>query len=124
MSIRFGISHKILPRSLLPVCALFPAQSCLRSIQLGGQVRNDQLLVRVIVRPSLDRLVVQCYRHRLLDAENGDRLEFLTNGVLSPALNVQFAIAREEVQGAVRSRGVAFAVVNVSVAPRSACLIQ
>lgn len=109
---------------MVPFCSLFPAQLRQRSVQLDGQVRNDQFLVHAIVRPSLDLLVVQCYRRRMLGAEDGDRLEFRTNGVLSLALNVQFAIAREEVQCAIRSRGVAFAVVNVGVAQRSACLIQ
>ena len=46
------------------------------------------------------------------------------NRILSLALNGQFAITCEKVQSTIRAWRVAFAVVHVGVAHRSACLVQ
>ena len=75
---------------ILIIYSLFPAQFRLRSIQLGRQIRNDQLLVCSIVRPSLDLLGIQRYRYRLLDTKNRDGLEFLMDRILSLALNLDY----------------------------------
>lgn len=108
----------------LVVRSLFPVQSRLCGVQLDRQVRNDQFLVRGVVRPSFGLPAIQCHHRRLLDTENGNRLESLTDRILSRAFDIQFATTCGEGQSTVRSRRVAFAVVNVGIAPRGPCRIQ
>lgn len=76
------------------------------------------------MRPSFDPPAIHCDRRRSLGTENGNRLEFLINIVLSCTLDVQFAPARGEAQSTVCSRREAFTIVDVGIAPCGACRIQ